>query len=126
MSGLNLLDRMLVWHARTAVKLLNRRLSIEHSRVWWWQSHTLRPQPGQVWDDETFVAEVRIGFGGSEREALGRGLVLGTTYTRPMFDMLVDGAVEARRMQDVQLAALRARAVKGPFGIVDGRKWPSD
>jgi hypothetical protein len=113
-------DRLLVVVARWLLGRLARRFSTEHERVWWVQTRTYNPRrfvntwtelPEQ-WPAEEWAGEVSFSFGTPGPDGLHGNApppILDITITRRMLDTLVDGAVEVRHRQDIQLQALRTQ-----------------
>lgn len=116
------LDRLLVAFARFAIGLLHRRFSTAHQRVWWTNIDSYRPTSAtfpdvpETWPPEMTAGQVRVAFGqpGHHGHSSPPAPLFTMIMTRRMLDMLIDGAVEMRNTQDIQLRALRR---PNPFGL---------
>jgi hypothetical protein len=112
-STLSLADRITVTAVRWLLHRLERRLDQQQGRVWWFNVVTARPNramwpdgPVGDWPDDVQAGAIRVGFGGDKSALEPPMFAIG--LTRPMLDLLVDGAVEVRGRQDIQVAALKA------------------
>jgi hypothetical protein len=109
-------DRLTIRLIRYLTSRLARRFSEADRRVWWVHTPTFAPRermwlPGQPvdgWPDNMPAGRIAVGFGGSHEEAIDGLPVLEISLTRPMYDLMADGIADSRRLQDEQLAALRA------------------
>ncbi len=98
------LDRLLIWHARTALRALQRRTSPPAGRVWWLRLTTLKPQRLRSGGHTPKTGVLVLGFGDSEAALTRRGALTQVSLTREMYDLITDGAVGARTVQDAQYA----------------------
>lgn len=116
------LDRLLVALARFALGLLQRRCSPAHRRVWWPNIVTFAARAElfpdgapEAWPGDAQAGLVTLAFGSPGPHGLASPPppLLEIGLTRDMLDMFIDGAVEVRNRQDIQLQALRP----DPFGL---------